>query len=597
MAVIKYKNPKYTEGGSEPKYIVIPTLTMENDEVYVGTTEPTGGEKIWVNPSNGLTKYKNGESWKDLVPEVGLSNYLAKDNSTEYIPSGEYNLSTKGYVDDKWFDISALLKEGEKYSEPTDITEFVNTTYGSIENLRENILLHKQLYRSHIGNNVEVIAAYPNLYHIVGKYGISDKHYKYIHFDLQANDDNTSITIYKIGELYEIVDGDGTKALMDNGQYVSTVLESNKNILRRVNIGTLTLTVGTNDSVNITNSNILNGINPFEWFIITCNLNGSDTYLYSYNDSEGIKCFRHYTNQDNNRSVAFIITNINTVNSTCSIEYNDNNLVTNKNISNYTLTKTNTTEYTPTADYHPTTKKYTDNIVNTKFADRNILNRIELNISSSMKDLNTGINTGIITTNTGKLSAVKSGEFFIVGISFTDSSFYVYAYRDGSTIKGFRHWTETVNLKDFVEVIISNINTENGTIDIDFRNMEYATKKETSDTESGLMSPSYKKTLDTITGINTVTTLANLPITKRSIVATVTAATSLSLASNLEVGQELYIRIYNNSSSAITQPIPNSGNFVSMNGTSVSIPSKSFIEMSIWCYESSKYSIRIGEIA
>lgn len=597
MAVIKYKNPKYTEGGSEPKYIVIPTLTMENDEVYVGTTEPTEGEKIWVNPSNGLTKYKNGESWEDLVPEVDLSNYLAKDNSTEYIPSGEYNPSTKGYVDDKWFDISALLKEGEKYSEPTDITEFVNTTYGSIENLRENILLHKQLYRSHIGNNVEVIAAYPNLYHIVGKYGISDKHYKYIHFDLQANDDNTSITIYKIGELYEIVDGDGTKALMDNGQYVSTVLESNKNILRRVNIGTLTLTVGTNDSVNITNSNILNGINPFEWLIITCNLNGSDTYLYSYNDSEGIKCFRHYTNQDNNRSVAFIITNINTVNSTCSIEYNDNNLVTNKNISNYTLTKTNTTEYTPTADYHPTTKKYTDNIVNTKFADRNILNRIELNISSSMKDLNTGINTGIITTNTGKLSAVKSGEFFIVGISFTDSSFYVYAYRDGSTIKGFRHWTETVNLKDFVEVIISNINTENGTIDIDFRNVEYATKKETSDTESGLMSPSYKKTLDTITGINTVTTLANLPITKRSIVATVTAATSLSLASNLEVGQELYIRIYNNSSSAITQPIPNSGNFVSMNGTSVSIPSKSFIEMSIWCYESSKYSIRIGEIA
>lgn len=597
MAVIKYKNPKYTEGGSEPKYIVIPTLTMENDEVYVGTTEPTEGEKIWVNPSNGLAKYKNGESWEDLVPEVDLSNYLAKDNSVEYVPSEEYNPSTKGYVDDKWFDISALLKEGEKYSEPTDITEFVNTTYGSIENLRENILLHKQLYRSHIGNNVEVIAAYPNLYHIVGKYGISDKHYKYIHFDLQANDDNTSITIYKIGELYEIVDGDGTKALMDNGQYVSTVLESNKNILRRVNIGTLTLTVGTNDSVNITNSNILNGINPFEWFIITCNLNGSDTYLYSYNDSEGIKCFRHYTNQDNNRSVAFIITNINTVNSTCSIEYNDNNLVTNKNISNYTLTKTNTTEYTPTADYHPTTKKYTDNIVNTKFADRNILNRIELNISSSMKDLNTGINTGIITTNTGKLSAVKSGEFFIVGISFTDSSFYVYAYRDGSTIKGFRHWTETVNLKDFVEVIISNINTENGTIDIDFRNVEYATKKETSDTESGLMSPSYKKTLDTITGINTVTTLANLPITKRSIVATVTAATSLSLASNLEVGQELYIRIYNNSSSAITQPIPNSGNFVSMNGTSVSIPSKSFIEMSIWCYESSKYSIRIGEIA
>lgn len=558
MAVIKYKNPKYTEGGSEPKYIVIPTLTMENDEVYVGTTEPTEGEKIWVNPSNGLTKYKNGESWEDLVPEVDLSNYLAKDNSTEYIPSGEYNPSTKGYVDDKWFDISALLKEGEKYSEPTDITEFVNTTYGSIENLRENILLHKQLYRSHIGNNVEVIAAYPNLYHIVGKYGISDKHYKYIHFDLQANDDNTSITIYKIGELYEIVDGDGTKALMDNGQYVSTVLESNKNILRRVNIGTLTLTVGTNDSVNITNSNTLNSINPFEWFIITCNLNGSDTYLYSYNDSEGIKCFRHYTNQDNNRSVAFIITNINTVNNTCSIEYNDNNLVTNKNISNYTLTKTNTTEYTPTSDYNPATKKYVD--------DYNLMPKSNSQI--------------VHTPSAGSFDKKytvddNDGKFSKVTILGNDDLPY-----DSFII------LNDLSAYNIGDIVYTNIYKEdNDTI----KYTVFATRDS--------FSISFELIECFYEGINSVTTLVNLPATKRSIVATVTAATSLSLASNLELGQELYIRIYNNSSSAITQPIPNSGNFVSMNGTSVSIPSKSFIEMSIWCYESGKYSIRIGEIA
>lgn len=557
MAVIKYKNPKYTEGGSEPKYIVIPTLTMENDEVYVGTTEPTEGEKIWVNPSNGLTKYKNGESWEDLVPEVDLSNYLAKDNSTEYIPSGEYNPSTKGYVDDKWFDISALLKEGEKYSEPTDITEFVNTTYGSIENLRENILLHKQLYRSHIGNNVEVIAAYPNLYHIVGKYGISDKHYKYIHFDLQAND-NTSITIYKIGELYEIVDGDGTKALMDNGQYVSTVLESNKNILRRVNIGTLTLTVGTNDSVNITNSNTLNSINPFEWFIITCNLNGSDTYLYSYNDSEGIKCFRHYTNQDNNRSVAFIITNINTVNNTCSIEYNDNNLVTNKNISNYTLTKTNTTEYTPTSDYNPATKKYVD--------DYNLMPKSNSQI--------------VHTPSAGSFDKKytvddNDGKFSKVTILGNDDLPY-----DSFII------LNDLSAYNIGDIVYTNIYKEdNDTI----KYTVFATRDS--------FSISFELIECFYEGINSVTTLVNLPATKRSIVATVTAATSLSLASNLELGQELYIRIYNNSSSAITQPIPNSGNFVSMNGTSVSIPSKSFIEMSIWCYESGKYSIRIGEIA
>lgn len=427
MAVIKYKNPKYTEGGSEPKYIVIPTLTMENDEVYVGTTEPTEGEKIWVNPSNGLTKYKNGESWEDLVPEVDLSNYLAKDNSTEYIPSGEYNPSTKGYVDDKWFDINPLILKLREYNTPIDITEFVNENYQSWDNLN-TIFKTKYLY---IGKNVPINVSFgpDGEFHLAivqqnGNAHDEGKSYIYIqHFDIYKEEDGT-IKGYLVQQI-DFGKGDGTKALMDNGQYVSTVLESNKNILRRVNIGTLTLTVGTNDSVNITNSNTLNSINPFEWFIITCNLNGSDTYLYSYNDSEGIKCFRHYTNQDNNRSVAFIITNINTVNNTCSIEL----------------------------------------------------------------------------------------------------------------------------IECFYE------------------------------------------------GINSVTTLVNLPTTKRSIVATVTAATSLSLASNLELGQELYIRIYNNSSSAITQPIPNSGNFVSMNGTSVSIPSKSFIEMSIWCYESGKYSIRIGEIA
>lgn len=426
MAVIKYKNPKYTEGGSEPKYIVIPTLTMENDEVYVGTTEPTEGEKIWVNPSNGLTKYKNGESWEDLVQQIDF-----------------------------------------------------------------------------------------------GK-------------------------------------GDGTKALMDNGQYVSTVLESNKNILRRVNIGTLTLTVGTNDSVNITNSNTLNSINPFEWFIITCNLNGSDTYLYSYNDSEGIKCFRHYTNQDNNRSVAFIITNINTVNNTCSIEYNDNNLVTNKNISNYTLTKTNTTEYTPTSDYNPATKKYVD--------DYNLMPKSDSQI--------------VHTPSAGSFDKKytvddNDGKFSKVTILGNDDLPY-----DSFII------LNDLSAYNIGDIVYTNIYKEdNDTI----KYTVFATRDS--------FSISFELIECFYEGINSVTTLVNLPATKRSIVATVTAATSLSLASNLELGQELYIRIYNNSSSAITQPIPNSGNFVSMNGTSVSIPSKSFIEMSIWCYESGKYSIRIGEIA
>ena len=97
-------------------------------------------------------------------------------------------------------------------------------------------------------------------------------------------------------------------------------------------------------------------------------------------------------------------------------------------------------------------------------------------------------------------------------------------------------------------------------------------------------------------GVNTVTTLVGLPVDKRSIVANITAAQDPSLSAALTPGRELYIRIYNNSSSPITQPIPNTGNFVSMNGTSVSIPAGSFIEMSIWAYADNSYSIRIGEV-
>ena len=153
----------------------------------------------------------------DWNAESGDAQILNKPTLATVATSGSYN----DLNDQPTFDINLLLKEGEKYNTPTDITQFVNQTYGSIENLRENILLYKQLYRSHVSNNVEVIAAYPNLYHLIAKYGSASSHYIYIHYDLQANDDNTSITIYKVGSKEDFVDGDGTKALMDDGTYKS----------------------------------------------------------------------------------------------------------------------------------------------------------------------------------------------------------------------------------------------------------------------------------------------------------------------------------------------------------------------------------------
>lgn len=92
-----------------------------------------------------------------------------------------------------------------------------------------------------------------------------------------------------------------------------------------------------------------------------------------------------------------------------------------------------------------------------------------------------------------------------------------------------------------------------------------------------------------MTGVNTVTTLASLPVTKRLITASLSSATSLSLAEDLSVGEELIIRCV--PSSSFTQPIPNSGYFSSMSGTSVSATSGTPFEISIVCYKTSYYSI------
>ena len=95
-------------------------------------------------------------------------------------------------------------------------------------------------------------------------------------------------------------------------------------------------------------------------------------------------------------------------------------------------------------------------------------------------------------------------------------------------------------------------------------NTTYAVANEST---NGLMAAADKKTVNRLIGVNTVTTLANLPISKRSITATLSAATTLSVASGMQIGEELMIRCV--PSAAFTQAIPNSGAYVSMSGTSI----------------------------
>lgn len=121
-------------------------------------------------------------------------------------------------------------------------------------------------------------------------------------------------------------------------------------------------------------------------------------------------------------------------------------------------------------------------------------------------------------------------------------------------------------------------------------NTTYAVADEST---NGLMAAADKKTMNRLIGVNTVTTLANLPIGKRSITATLSAATTLSVQSGMQVGEELMIRCV--PSAAFTQAIPNSGDYVSMSGTSITTTANNPFEINIWCYASGKYSIAVKE--
>lgn len=121
-------------------------------------------------------------------------------------------------------------------------------------------------------------------------------------------------------------------------------------------------------------------------------------------------------------------------------------------------------------------------------------------------------------------------------------------------------------------------------------NTTYAVANEST---NGLMAAADKKTVNRLIGVNTVTTLANLPISKRSITATLSAATTLSVQSDMQIGEELMIRCV--PSAVFTQAIPNSGAYVSMSGTSITTTANKPFEINIWCYASGKYSIAVKE--
>lgn len=133
-------------------------------------------------------------------------------------------------------------------------------------------------------------------------------------------------------------------------------------------------------------------------------------------------------------------------------------------------------------------------------------------------------------------------------------------------------------------------------------NGEYLTPPTATSATAGYMSAEDKKRVDDIvdfgTGSNAVTTLVNIPTNKRLVKATLSSASNLSInesARALNVGEEIYLDC--NPTASFTQPIPTTGSFRSMSGSSITTTSGVPFEMSILKIATSgvMYSITVKE--
>lgn len=133
-------------------------------------------------------------------------------------------------------------------------------------------------------------------------------------------------------------------------------------------------------------------------------------------------------------------------------------------------------------------------------------------------------------------------------------------------------------------------------------NGQYRTPPIATPTTAGYMSAEDKKKVDDIvnfsTGSNTVTTLVNIPTSKRLVKATLSSASKLSInesARALNVGEEIYLDC--NPTASFKQPIPTTDSFRSMSGSSITTTSGVPFEMSILKIATSgvMYSITVKE--
>lgn len=235
---------------------------------------------------------------------INLSNYLAKNNTDEYTPTEDYNPSTKKYVDDKSSVSITRIYNGRISLQHTEGKNLVNDTCESFDDFIAIFDNLKQL------NSVEFINPFTGM-------------------SLPTNVNEFLEAFQNFASTYNVYDG-GIQVIPIVGGHAS-----DENIVivgfYRTGIGPAEITLNDTSYVNWIAGSVFGfGINT---------TNGSYVQLDNY-QSRSISL--------NAQLVTHILEKVNNLNLT--------NYATKDNV----LTKDNTTEFTPDADYEPATKKYVD---------------------------------------------------------------------------------------------------------------------------------------------------------------------------------------------------------------------------------------------
>ena len=98
MDMMSYLMGKNSGGGGKGAKIEVVTELPETGEANVIYLVPKQDE----DENNVFDEYLYvNDEWELIgTTDVDLSNYLAKDNTTSYTPTSDYNPATKKYVDD-----------------------------------------------------------------------------------------------------------------------------------------------------------------------------------------------------------------------------------------------------------------------------------------------------------------------------------------------------------------------------------------------------------------------------------------------------------------------------------------------------------------